>query len=79
MRSDIVPRGVFPDYELPDHTGIKRRLSEFAGRGSADPHAGMGPLLPERTSAASATRRVLPPVSRRGLKHVLVPTTPGRC
>jgi hypothetical protein len=31
MRSDIVPRGVFPDYELPDHTGIKRRLSELQG------------------------------------------------
>jgi hypothetical protein len=21
MRSDIVPGGIFPDYELPDHTG----------------------------------------------------------
>jgi peroxiredoxin len=31
MRSDIVPGGVFPDFELPDHTRTKRRLSELQG------------------------------------------------
>jgi peroxiredoxin len=31
MRSDIVPGGVFPDYELPDHTRTMRRLSELQG------------------------------------------------
>ena len=31
MRSDIVPGGVFPDYELPDHTGTQRKLSELQG------------------------------------------------
>ena len=31
MRSDIVPGGVFPDYELPDHTGSPRKLSELQG------------------------------------------------
>ena len=31
MRSDIVPGGVFPDYELPDHTGTPRKLSEIQG------------------------------------------------
>jgi peroxiredoxin len=31
MRSDIVPGGVFPDYELPDHTGQPRRLSALQG------------------------------------------------
>jgi hypothetical protein len=31
MRSDIVPGGVFPDYELPDHTNAMRRLSEIQG------------------------------------------------
>ena len=31
MRSDIVPGGVFPDYELPDHTNTMRRLSELQG------------------------------------------------
>ena len=31
MRSDIVPGGVFPDYQLPDHTNTQRRLSELQG------------------------------------------------
>src|SRR3974390_1185291 len=31
MRSDIVPGGIFPDYELPDHTGEVRKLSELQG------------------------------------------------
>src|SRR5262252_1906795 len=31
MRSDIVPGGIFPDYELPDHTNTLRRLSELQG------------------------------------------------
>src|SRR5436305_12139030 len=32
MRADIVPGGTFPDYELPDHESIPRRLSEIQGR-----------------------------------------------
>ena len=31
MRSDIVPGGIFPDYELPDHTGTVRKLNELQG------------------------------------------------
>jgi len=31
MRSDIVPGGVFPDYELPDHTGTLLKLSGIQG------------------------------------------------
>jgi peroxiredoxin len=31
MRADIVPGAPFPDYELPDHTGRKRKLSELQG------------------------------------------------
>ncbi len=31
MRADIVPGGVFPDYELPDHTKTLRKLSELQG------------------------------------------------
>jgi len=31
MRSDIVPGGIFPDYELPDHTGKLRKLNELQG------------------------------------------------
>ena len=31
MRSDIVPGAVFPDYQLPDHRGKRRRLSDLQG------------------------------------------------
>ena len=31
MRSDIAPGGRFPDYELPDHTDVSRKLSELQG------------------------------------------------
>jgi len=31
MRSDIVPGSIFPDYELPDHTGKVQKLSELQG------------------------------------------------
>jgi peroxiredoxin len=31
MRTDIVPGGAFPDYELPDQTSTPRRLSELQG------------------------------------------------
>ena len=29
MRSDIAPGGTFPDYELPDHASVPRKLSEL--------------------------------------------------
>src|SRR4029453_8999374 len=31
MRADITVGSAFPDYELPDHTGTPRRLSEWQG------------------------------------------------
>jgi peroxiredoxin len=31
MRADIVPGETFPDYELTDHTKVRRRLSELQG------------------------------------------------
>jgi peroxiredoxin len=31
MRPDIAPGGIFPDYELTDHTKTRRRLSELQG------------------------------------------------
>ena len=31
MRADIVPGATFPDYELPDHEGVVRSLSELQG------------------------------------------------
>src|SRR5258707_3358594 len=32
MRTDIVPGTNFPDYELTDHTGKRRKLSELQGQ-----------------------------------------------
>ena len=32
MRTDIVPGAKFPDYELSDHTGKHRKLSELQGQ-----------------------------------------------
>ena len=31
MRTDITPGATFPDYELPDQTGTRRRLSQIQG------------------------------------------------
>ena len=31
MRNNIVEGAYFPDYELPDHEGNKRKLSELQG------------------------------------------------
>ena len=31
MRYALVPGAVFPDYQLPDHTGAPRKLSELQG------------------------------------------------
>jgi hypothetical protein len=31
MRSDLARGAVFPDYQLPDHTGTPRKLSELPG------------------------------------------------
>ena len=31
MRSNIIPGAIFPDYELSDHTGKHRKLSELQG------------------------------------------------
>ena len=31
MRPDMVPGGTFPDYELPDHERVPRKLSEIQG------------------------------------------------
>src|SRR5437763_3856428 len=32
MRPDIIPGAIFPDYELSDHTGKRRKLSELQGQ-----------------------------------------------
>jgi hypothetical protein len=65
MRSDIVPGGVFPDYELADHTTTMRRLSELQGDDPLILTLARGPLLPQGASTASAAGRVLSADRRR--------------
>jgi peroxiredoxin len=66
MRSDILRGGHFPDYQLPDHMGTLRKLSELQGDDPLVLTLAPRPLLSEGAPAASGTRRVLPQV-RRGL------------
>ena len=66
-RSDIVPGGTFPDYELPDDTDAAEAQPD-PRRGSDDPHARSWPLLPEKyTPAAPRPRRV--PAEDRSRVH----------
>src|ERR1700751_5129467 len=70
MRADIVAGAVFPDYELSDHTGKHRKLSELQGhdpmivvlsRGSfcpKDRRQGEGPLQRHREMEVGYCRLV---------------------
>ena len=59
MRSDIVPGGIFPDYELPDQTGKLRKLSELQGDDPLSPYACATPHC-RKEHEQHLTRRVLP-------------------
>jgi hypothetical protein len=60
MRSNIVPGGIFPDYELPDHTGKLRKLSELQGEDPLILTLARGHYCPKGARTAFGTRRVLP-------------------
>jgi hypothetical protein len=60
MRSDIVPGGVFPDYELPDHTNTKRRLSESHSVYSGDWFWGRPSVEDLRQDLRAVTREIRP-------------------
>jgi peroxiredoxin len=57
MRADMKAGAKFPDYQLPDHTGTPRRLSELQGE---DPMIIV--LAREAYSATPACRRPSPTV-----------------
>ena len=59
MRSDIAPGGVFPDYQLPDHTGKLCKLSELQGDDPLAPSSARGHYR-RKAPAAFGTRRLLP-------------------
>ncbi len=81
MRSDIVPGGVFPDYELPDHTERPRKLSEIQGDDPLILTLARGHYCPRSTSSTAA-RRVLSEDRRRlhadrDDRHRRAPHDPG--
>src|SRR3984957_8835062 len=47
MRSDIAVGAVFPDYELPDQDGVRRRLSELQGSNPMVLHLSRGGFDPK--------------------------------
>src|SRR5262245_38269507 len=62
MRADIVPGAVFPDYELPDHTAKRRKLSELQGQDPMVLVLGRGGFCPKdrrQTEALFALHREL--------------------
>jgi hypothetical protein len=55
MRADIVASAVFPDYELTDHTGKRRKLSDLQG---SDPMVLVpGRILPEGSAPGRGSTR----------------------
>jgi hypothetical protein len=47
MQADIVEGATFPDYELPDHTGVERKLSFLQGGDSLVLMLGRGVWCPK--------------------------------
>jgi hypothetical protein len=56
MRSDFAPGGTFPDYELPDHTNVLRKLSELQGEDPMILTLASAHYCPNATSALPAHR-----------------------
>ncbi|HEY2821934.1 MAG TPA: redoxin domain-containing protein [Candidatus Acidoferrum sp.] len=47
MRADIIPGARFPDYELPDHTSKRRKLSDLQGQDPLILVLGRGAFCPK--------------------------------
>jgi D-arabinose 1-dehydrogenase-like Zn-dependent alcohol dehydrogenase len=68
MRSDVVPGAIFPDYELSDHSGKRRRLSEVTpaqlifGTRAIEGSLTGAPLDCEDTLAFSALEGIRPTI-----------------
>ena len=63
MRADIVAGAEFPDYELTDHAGKRRRLSELQGPDPMILVLEPGRILSEGSAPGRGSG---PPVSRDG-------------
>ena len=55
MRSDIVAGAVFPDYELTDHTGKHRKLSDLQGPDPMILVLSRGGILPKGSAPGGGT------------------------
>ncbi len=74
MRADIVPGARFPDYELPDHTGRKRKLSALQGDAPAIVLLGRGMYCPkDRRQAMNLVQ--LEPELKVGYAKIVTITT----
>jgi hypothetical protein len=62
MRSDMVPGGIFPDYELPDYTQNVRKLSELQGDDALILTLARGHYCPNLPQWASIKSSAAPPV-----------------
>jgi peroxiredoxin len=61
MRADIVAGAVFPDYELTDHTGKRRKLSDLQGPDPMILVLSRGGYCPkDRRQAEPSLSRVVP-------------------
>ena len=80
MRSDIIPGGTFPDYELPDQDRVTRRLSEIQGDDPLILTLARGNYCRKSTSSTSSwpptTPRSTSPTPRSSPSP---PTTITRC
>src|ERR1700742_4317724 len=61
MRSDIVPGSTFPDFQLPDHTGTTRSLSEIQGDDPMILTLARGHYCPKEHQQHQEIARVLQP------------------
>jgi hypothetical protein len=57
MRADIVASAVFPDYELIDHTGKRRKLSDLQGPDPMVLVLKPGRILPEGSAPGRGSTR----------------------
>lgn len=74
MRADIKPGADFPDYELPDHDGIPRRLSELQGSIPMVLHLSRGGYCPKENRFVRRLVEVWPDFRVAHTRVVLIST-----
>jgi two-component system phosphate regulon response regulator PhoB len=77
MRAEIVPRAIFPDYELSDHTAKRRKLSELQGQHPMVLVLSRGGYCPKDRRQAEGLVEQSPPFwpDRKGILKTFCPRT----